>query len=123
LILADSSIWVDHIRRGDPHLSSLLGAKQIFMHPFVIGEIALGNLKDRRPFLEGLRDLPGIVHATNDEVFDLIERFGLYGRGIGFADAHLLASARLMADTLLWTRDKRLARCAAEQQLQYSPPE
>lgn len=121
MILADTSVWVDHLRRIDPQLDVLLKARRVVMHPFVIGEIALGNLAKRETILASLRDMPAATVATDDEVLDFIERFGLAGRGIGYTDAHLLASARLTEDTLLWTRDKRLALAATDQNLDYRP--
>ena len=85
------------------------------MHPFVLGEIACGSLADRALILDLLRDLPMAVVATSEEVLEFIERRELHGKGIGYVDAHLLASAALSAGTTLWTRDKRL-RAAAEAQ-------
>ncbi len=92
----------------------LLDAKQIYMHPFVVGELALGSIKNRKEVIGTLLDIPHALHATDSEVIGLIEQSSLYGRGIGFADAHLLASALLTVETRLWTRDKRLAKVATE---------
>lgn len=92
----------------------LLRAKQICMHPFVIGEIALGSIKDRGAVIGALLDLPQALNATDAEVLGLVEQSSLFGKGIGFTDARLLASALLTAETFLWTRDKRLAKIAEE---------
>jgi len=108
VILVDTSVWIDHLRAGDAHLAALLEAGRVVVHPFVIGEIALGNLSRRIDVLTALSDLPSAEMATDLEVLDLIERHSLFGRGIGYVDAHLVASARLTAGTSLWTRDKPL---------------
>jgi len=114
VILADTSIWVDHLRGGDAKLVELLGAGAILTHPFVIGEIALGSLSRRDEILENLRDLPAVSIATDDEVLEFIERRALHGRGIGYVDCHLLASMTLTPGATLWTRDKRLRAVAAD---------
>lgn len=113
MILADTSVWVDHLRQGDPTLASLLDAGSVLMHPFVLGEIALGTLRQRALVLGALGDLPRAVAATDAEVLGFIDARSLPGRGIGYVDAHLLASLRLTPGTALWTRDKRLASVAA----------
>ncbi|MFA6116282.1 MAG: PIN domain-containing protein [Sphingomonas sp.] len=107
MILVDSSVWVDHLRSGDPLLTDLLTAGQVLVHPFVIGEIALGNLRQRHTVLGALQGLPQAVVAEDKEVLDFIDRHALSGLGIGYVDAHLLASTLLSASTF-WTRDKRL---------------
>jgi predicted nucleic acid-binding protein len=113
LILVDTSVWVDHLRRGDAALADLLERGQVLMHPFVVGEIACGSLADRVLTLELLQELPRAVVAEADEALGFIERRDLHGRGIGFIDAHLLASTALTAGSKLWTHDKRL-RAAAQ---------
>lgn len=113
MILADSSVWIDHFRQGDRALAELLETQAIVIHPFVIGELALGNLRQREMILDDLRALPQAQVATDPEVLDFIARHGLAGQGIGHIDAHLLAASRLTPDCLLWTRDKRL-RAVAE---------
>lgn len=112
MILADSSVWVDHLRVGDGGLTARLDHRMIAMHPFVIGELALGNLRQRRQILSLLQGLPGMVMARDEEVLAFIDGAGLAGQGIGYIDCHLLASVKLTADTRLWTRDRRLARVA-----------
>lgn len=111
MVLADSSVWVDHWRRGNHELAALLDADRIVVHPMVIGELALGALRERAETLEDLRELRGGVLAEDEEVMALIERHRLWGRGIGWVDAHLLASA-LLGGVRLWTLDRPLARVA-----------
>ncbi|MCC4309724.1 type II toxin-antitoxin system VapC family toxin [Alcanivorax marinus] len=112
MVLVDTSVWVDHLRVGDPGLVRLLEDHRVRMHPFVVGELACGNLSRRDEVLDLLRRLPGVPVADQDEVLFLIERHRLMGRGIGFVDAHLLAATRLSPATTLWTRDRRLAEAA-----------
>jgi hypothetical protein len=113
LILVDTSVWVDHLRRGDPGLVDLLERSSVVMHPFVVGEIACGSLRDRESILELLQDLPPAVVANSDEVLQFIERHVLHGKGIGYVDVHLLASVALTEGAKLWTRDMKLHRIAA----------
>jgi predicted nucleic acid-binding protein len=108
VILADTSIWVDHLRSGNLTLASLLEAGTVLTHPFVIGEIALGYLRQRNSVLDALLWLPQTVVATDAEIRHFIDRRAPYGRGIGYVDAHLLAAVQLTADARLWTADKRL---------------
>jgi predicted nucleic acid-binding protein len=112
LILVDTSVWVDHLRRGDAQLVALLESAKVATHPFVIGEIACGSLANRQTVLALLQDLPMATVADSDEVLAYIERHRLYGKGIGYVDVHLLAAAALTADAALWTRDKRLLAAA-----------
>lgn len=112
MILVDTSVWVDHLRRGDARLAELLGRGAVVIHPFVVGEIACGSLADRSAILELLQDLPTAVVADNDEALGFIERHGLHGKGIGYVDLHLLASVALTDGAGLWTRDKRLRAVA-----------
>jgi predicted nucleic acid-binding protein len=113
LILVDTSVWVDHLRRGDQGLVGLLERSSVVMHPFVVGEIACGSLRDRESILELLQDLPPAVVADSDEVLQFIERHVLHGKGIGYVDVHLLASVALTEGAKLWTRDMKLHRIAA----------
>ncbi|HEV8314487.1 MAG TPA: type II toxin-antitoxin system VapC family toxin [Burkholderiaceae bacterium] len=112
MILVDTSVWVDHLRRGDAQLADLLERGTVVMHPFVVGEIACGSLADRPTILELLQDLPSAVVAGNAEVLGFIERHGLHGMGIGYVDVHLLASVALTGGATLWTRDKSLHAAA-----------
>lgn len=113
MILVDTSVWVDHLRRGDPRLVELLERSIVIVHPFVVGEIACGSLHDRASILELLQDLPAAAVAEGDEVLQFIDRHDLHGRGIGYVDVHLLASVALTEGAKIWTRDKRL-RLVAE---------
>lgn len=113
MILVDTSIWIDHFRHGDEHLIQLLQAGRVISHTFIIGELALGCLKNRNTILDSLKDLPQAVVATDTEVMRFIDENTLFGKGIGFIDAHLLAAARLTPGSRLWTRDKRLLTIAA----------
>lgn len=108
MILADTSVWIDHLNLTDRTLLQLLDGDEIAMHPFVIGELAMGKWPDRMATLRGLRKLEFVNVARNEEVLQLIEDWDLAGTGIGYMDAHLLASVLLTPDTLLWTRDRRL---------------
>ncbi len=108
MILVDTSVWIDHLRLNDERLARLLGEGQVIAHPFVTGELALGHLHNREAVLSALQNLPQAPVATDDEALRFIERNTLYGIGIGYIDAHLLASVRLAPGTALWTRDKRL---------------
>jgi len=112
MILVDTSVWIDHLKGGDDKLAELLQAGRVLIHPFVVGEIALGNLRQRELVLEFLANLPRAEQASDDEVLRYIAVAGLSGSGIGYVDAHLLAATRLTARASLWTRDKRLAQVA-----------
>ena len=114
MILADTSVWVDHLRAGDRALAALLEAGMVVAHPFSIGELALGNLRQREIVLKALADLPHASVATDAEVLHFIERHALAGRGIGYIDAHLLAAVKLSPETELWTKDKRLHGVAVQ---------
>jgi hypothetical protein len=114
VILADTSVWVDHLRAGDAGLMARLDAGMVLTHPFVIGEIALGHLRQRTLVLGALADLPMATVATDAEVLTLIDVLALAGRGIGYVDAHLLAAVRLTPGTALWTRDRRLHSIAVQ---------
>jgi predicted nucleic acid-binding protein len=113
VILVDTSVWIEHLRAGDERLMALLDAGEVLAHPFVIGELALGNLREREAFVRNLRDLPQAAVVADDEVLRFIDRQALFGRGIGYVDAHLLAAARLATGTRLWTRDQNLQAVAA----------
>ncbi len=114
MILVDTSVWVDHLRRTDEELAALLDDGRVATHPFVIGEIALGHLKPRQAILQMLADLPQTSVATEQEVLQLIDRQALSGTGISYVDAHLIAAARLTAGVLIWTRDRSLAGLATK---------
>ena len=114
MILVDTSVWVDHLRSGVPELAGLLEDGEASTHPFVVGELACGNLRNRAEVLELLGNLPELPVATHGEVMEVIEGRALMGRGLGYIDVHLLASALLAPSARLWTLDRRLARVAAE---------
>ena len=108
MILVDTSIWVDHLRDGDAALVTVLEQGEALAHPWVTGELALGRLRDRAGVLRLLDQLPQAVLATAAELLAFIEHHHLFGAGIGYVDAQLLASARLTENAELWTRDRRL---------------
>ncbi len=112
MILVDTSIWIDHLRHIETGLVGLLQSGQVLGHPFVIGELALGQLRQRDVVLDALAGLPQAGVAHDDEVRRFIGQQALFGLGIGYVDAHLLASVRLTPDAMLWTRDKRLQSAA-----------
>ena len=114
MILVDTSIWVDHLRAGNKTLTALLNAGIVLAHPFVIGELALGNVRQREIVLEALSDLPQACLATEAEVLHFIDRHALFGCGIGYIDAHLLAAVQLTAGAELWTNDRRLRGVAIQ---------
>ena len=109
MILVDTSVRRDHLRNGDSILVNLLNTGQVLTHPFVFGELALGNLRQRDAILDTLNNIPRAKIATDEEVLALINQSKLYGQGVGYIDVHLLASVRLTPGTLLWTQDKRLS--------------
>lgn len=121
MILVDTSLWIDHLRSGNDALADLLDDGAVMAHPWVTGELALGNLSRREEVLGLLRDLPQATVADHDEVLRLIEGEALHGAGIGYVDAHLLAASRLTPGTALWTTDERLAAVAARLSLGFQP--
>jgi predicted nucleic acid-binding protein len=112
VILVDTAIWIDHFRSADATLVDLLNSGRVMTHPFIVGELALGQLRRREAVLTELTNLPATQRVNDDEVLRFVERHALYGQGIGFVDAHLLASVRLTAGASLWTRDARLDKVA-----------
>jgi predicted nucleic acid-binding protein len=121
VILADTSVWIDHLRVGDGALRDFLDRGRVLGHPFVTGELALGNLKQRDIVLGALRRLPQATVASDEEVLRLVEYQPLYGLGIGYVDAHLLAAVRLTAGAKLWTWDRRLRTVANQFGLAVAP--
>jgi len=119
MILVDTSVWIDHLRAGDERLIDLLGSSQVFAQPFVVGELACGNLRKRDEVLRLLNDLPQAPVATHEEVLHFIESNKLMGQGVGYIDTHLLASAALADTTLIWTCDKRLQKIARKLKLSF----
>ena len=113
MTLADTSVWIDHLHRTEGTLAALLLANSVLIHPFIIGELSLGNFRRRDVVLTELKRLPRAVIATDDEVLGFIDHHRLAGLGIGYIDVHLLVSARLTPEASFWTRDKRLAAVVA----------
>ncbi len=113
MILVDTSVWVDHFRRGNSALVASLEAGEVTTHPFVIGELACGQLRARGRILAMLAGLPTVPALSHDEVLHFLEARKLSGRGLGWLDVHLLAAAAL-SGIALWTLDRRLGQAAAE---------
>ena len=111
MTLVDTSVWVDHFRRGNDHLRYLLAEERVLSHRFVLGELACGHLRNRREILSLLAALPQAPLAGNDEALGFLDKAKLHGKGVGWIDVHLLASARI-SRAALWTLDRRLARTA-----------
>lgn len=119
MVLVDTSVWVDHLRKGDMRMAALLDQAGVLMHPFVIGEIACGSLADRDDVLRLLHQLPPAEVADAREILVFIERHALHGKGMGYVDVHLLASVALTPGTRLWTRDRRLNEAARDLQCDF----
>ena len=113
MILADTSVWVDHLRNRNPEMERLLGGGQIVMHPFIVAEISLGSLHNRQKTLDDLEALLEVNVAALNEVRHMIGSHTLHSKGIGLTDAHLIASCLMTPGTQLWTRDGALKRVAA----------
>jgi predicted nucleic acid-binding protein len=123
MVLADTSIWIDHFRRSDLRLARLLERGDVAMHPFIIGELLLGCVPRIAEMIDDLNTLPKATMASTDEVLKFIAGRGLPGSGIGYVDAHLLAAAALTPETAIWTRDKRLLAAAKSLSLAAEIPE
>lgn len=121
MIVVDSSIWIDHLHSGEPELAGLLMREQALMHPHVLGEIALGSIKNREDVLERFELLPVPNVAKEGHVRHMIDHWQLWATGIGYSDAHLIASALLTPGGLLWTRDRRLRAQAERLEIAYTP--
>ena len=113
MVLVDTSVWIDHFRKTVPELLRLANADEVSVHPAVIGELALGTLQHRAKVLNYMLNLAQAPVASDSEVLHMVAENGLAGKGIGWVDAHLLASARL-GNLVLWTHDKKLAKIASE---------
>jgi predicted nucleic acid-binding protein len=113
VILADTSVWIDHLHKGQPGLAAALERQDVSTHPFIIGELACGSIANRDEVLHLLSALPSLTIAADSEVLLVIERHRLMGHGIGYIDAHLITSVMLTEDARLWTEDKRLHEVAA----------
>lgn len=114
MILADTSVWIDHLRGRDSHLAVALENDDIVMHPFVVGELACGTLRNRRELLSLWARLPFAPSVTDVEALAFIERHRLMGTGLGYIQVHLLASTALAGTAKLWTKDRQLASVATK---------
>lgn len=119
MVLIDTSVWVDHLRKGNAGLVSLLDDGAVVCHPFIVGELACGVMKNRVQILSLLQSLPEAKMLSPDEVLQFIEKRRLAGVGLGYVDMHLLASA-VLSSVPLWTRDKKLQRAAARLRVAYA---
>jgi len=118
MVLVDTSVWVVHLRDGTIGLEALLNEGHVLCHPFVVGELACGNLKNRAEILSLLQALPMATHAEHEEVMQFIENYSLAGKGLGYIDVHLLASA-ILIKAPLWTLDKKLSEVSSKLGLAY----
>ena len=118
MVLVDTSVWVEHLRRRHAELEALLFAGKVVTHPFVIGELACGHIKNREEIFSLLRALPSAIEADHDEVMAFVEKYRLMGKGLGLIDMHLMASA-LLSGMPLWTLDKSLRRESARLDIAY----
>lgn len=119
MVLVDTSVWIDHFRKGNPRLEALLDEGEVLCHPFIIGELACGQIVNRRQIMAFLCSLPRVVAADHNEVMHLIDGHQLMGTGIGYLDAHLLASARV-SSALIWTFDVSLDKTSAKLEVAYT---
>jgi predicted nucleic acid-binding protein len=113
VILVDTSVWVDHLSKNNSEMKRLLDGGRVLLHPFIVGELAMGNLKRRNLVLKELQKLPEALVAREEEVLQFVAARGIFGRGIGYIDAHLLTSVQLTPGASLWTRDKRMFEVAS----------
>lgn len=114
MILVDTSVWIDHLHRSESRLVAELEAGAVVRHRMIVGELALGSLRDRATVLASLADLAEVIVATHDEVMRLVEDATLFGRGLSLVDAHLLASLKITPEAALWTRDRKLRAVAGD---------
>jgi predicted nucleic acid-binding protein len=119
VVLVDTSIWIDHFRKTSPPLVTQLEAEEVAIHPFVLGELACGNLKNRKEIIALLHALPHVTKVQDDEILMFVEKKALMGRGVGLIDIHLLAACHLDGCSL-WTKDKRLLIIAGEMGIKFS---
>ena len=118
MVLVDTSVWVSHLRDGNTELANLLNNGNVLCHPLIVGELACGNLKDRAVIISFLQLLPMSIEAEHEEVLSFIENNHLMGKGIGYVDAHLIASA-VLTGIPIWTFDKKLAQVADNLYIKY----
>lgn len=110
----DTNVWINHLRKKDRRLSEFLEEGEVLVHPFVIGELALGEFKHREMILEHLQNMPQTKELTHPEALAFIKKHQLHGRGIGYVDTLLLGAVLLTRDCLLWTEDRRLNEAAKQ---------
>jgi len=120
MVLVDTSVWVRHLRQGEPSLERLLNDGEVVCHPFVVGELACGNMRNRTEILSFIKILPLATEAKNEEVLLFIEKNHLMGKGLGYIDVHLCASA-LLTGVPMWTYDRRLNDANEELGIRYEP--
>ena len=118
VVLADTSIWIDHFNQGDSRLEYLLNENEVVTHPFIIGELACGNMKNRTLIFGLLHALPSIPEISKEEFFSFLDHHRLFGTGLGYVDVHLLASA-LISNCVIYTRDKSLLSSAIKLKIAY----
>ncbi|MDP4026044.1 type II toxin-antitoxin system VapC family toxin [Methylobacterium sp. NEAU 140] len=121
MIIVDTNVWIDHLRASEPLLVDLMREMLQRVHPYVVGELMLGNVSQHLDFMATLEEMPQADVAEHREVLDLIVTHQIYGLGIGYVDAHLLASAKLMPGSRIWTRDKRLASICDQFGVSFQP--
>ncbi len=119
MILVDTSVWMEHFRKGNAQLEEILDNGDVMCHPFIIGELACGNMKNRKEILSLMKALPMSCKASHDEILELIERRKLMGKGLGFIDMHLIASA-FLSNVYIWSFDKSLHKITAELKIDYT---
>jgi len=119
MVLIDTSVWVNHLRKSEPKLKALLLNGDVYCHPFVIGELACGSIKNRQEIISLLQSLPSTRTIDNNEFLDFVNNNNLYSKGVGYVDIHLLASSRLES-VKLWTEDKRLNKLAIDLDLSFT---
>ena len=122
MILVDTSVWIDHLHKPVASLADALEAEDVLIHPFIVGEVACGEIARRREVLGLLSMLPSSVIASDAETLHFIENHRLMGKGIGYIDAHLLASVTLTPAATLWSRDKRLVTIADQLRIGFENP-
>ena len=118
MVLVDTSVWVEHLRSGNIGLENLLNEGHVVCHPFIVGELACGNLSNRAEILSLLQALPLADHAEHEEVMHFIENYSLMGKGLGYIDMHLIVSA-LLTEVPIWTLDKKLRAVSSKLGLEY----
>jgi predicted nucleic acid-binding protein len=118
MVLVDTSVWVEHLRYGNVGLENLLNEGHVVCHPFIVGELACGNLSNRSEILSLLQALPLVNHAEHEEVMHFIDNYSLMGKGLGYIDMHLIASA-ILTKAPIWTLDKKLKEVSSKLGLEY----